>query len=69
MQVEIRSIGSGTCCWCGKQREDIVQLAFSDQSFQGPMCFADFKKALRMKCGTKPVAVPVSPTGTARAAS
>ena len=54
MQVEIRSIGAGTCCWCGKEKDDVVQLAFADRSFQGAMCFADFKKALRMKCGTRP---------------
>ena len=44
--VEIHTIQPGKCIWCGKERDDIVTLAFSDKSFTGPMCFADFKKAL-----------------------
>ena len=47
--VEIHTIQPGKCIWCGKERDDIVTLAFSDKSFTGPMCFADFKKALVMK--------------------
>jgi hypothetical protein len=66
VQVEIRSIGPGTCCWCGKQRDDVVQLGFADQSFQGPMCFGDFKKALKMKCGTKPATLPAVPAPAGR---
>jgi hypothetical protein len=57
--VEIRS--TGTCCWCGKQKSDVVQMAFSDQSFQGAMCFGDFKKALTMKCGGKSVVPTPAP--------
>ena len=47
--VEVHTIQPGKCIWCGKERDDIVTLAFSDKSFTGPMCFANFKKVLVMK--------------------
>ena len=40
--------------WCKKQRDDIMDVTFSDKSFTGPMCKADFMKALGMKIGPEP---------------
>lgn len=48
IQIECRSIGVGTCVWCGKEKE-VLTVAFTDHSIVGAMCMADFCKALRMK--------------------
>ena len=66
--VEFGKIAPGTCIWCGKEKDEVVHVAFSDKSFSGPMCFADFKKALRMKCGT-PGEKKATPGATTPAAS
>lgn len=67
--VEVTSIAPGRCIWCGKEKSQVVTVAFSDKSFSGPMCFGDFKKALTMKVGASesgqpakhaaPAAIPV----------
>jgi hypothetical protein len=66
LSVEIRSCAPGRCIWCGKEKDVVVTLSFSDRSFSGPMCFADFKKALQMKVGgpedRKPLASSPVPT-------
>lgn len=49
--VEFRSIGPGTCLWCRKEKDEVLNVAFSDKSFSGPMCKGDFMKALNMKVG------------------
>lgn len=49
ISVEFRSIGPGKCRWCKKDKDEVVELAFSDGSFVGRYCFADFKKALQDK--------------------
>jgi hypothetical protein len=47
--VEFKSIGPGKCRWCKKDKDEVLELAFSDGSFVGRYCFADFKKALQDK--------------------
>jgi hypothetical protein len=49
VSVEFRSIGPGRCRWCKRDRDEVIELAFSDGSFVGRYCFADFKKALQDK--------------------
>ena len=62
--IEVKSIAPGKCIWCGKDKEEVITLAFSDKSFSGPMCFADFKKALTMKVGTTEPTKPAASLGT-----
>ena len=52
ISVDIHSILPGKCIWCGKEKDEVITLAFSDKSFSGPMCFADFRKALTMKAAS-----------------
>src|SRR5437660_7941028 len=49
ISVEFKTIGPGKCRWCKKDRDEVIELAFSDGSFVGRYCFADFKKALQDK--------------------
>lgn len=49
ISVEFRSIAPGKCRWCKKEKDEVIELAFSDGSFAGRYCFADFKKALQDK--------------------
>jgi hypothetical protein len=60
ISVEFRSIGSGTCMWCRKEKEEVLHVSFSDKSFNGPLCKADFFKALGTKVG--PASAPPSLT-------
>ena len=46
MSVEFKSVGPGKCRWCKKEKDEVIELKFSDGSFVGHYCFADFKKAL-----------------------
>lgn len=46
IQVDFKSVGAGKCRWCKKDKDEVVSLSFSDGSFVGSYCFADFKKAL-----------------------
>jgi hypothetical protein len=46
ISVEFRSVGPGKCRWCKKDKDVVISLSFSDNSFVGSYCFADFKKAL-----------------------
>jgi hypothetical protein len=58
--VEFRAISSGKCRWCKREKEEVISLAFSDGSFVGNYCFADFKKALLDKLESEaPAARPV----------
>lgn len=66
--VEFKSIGPGTCRWCRKEKDQVITLAFSDKSFIGSYCFADFRKALQDKLENeatapqpKPQAAPAAP--------
>jgi len=52
IDVRIERIAPGSCIWCGREKDQVIHLAFSDKSFSGPMCFADFRKALAMKVGS-----------------
>lgn len=45
-----RVIEKARCCWCGKERE-VVDAVFSDKSFDGPLCWHDFRNAARLKTG------------------
>src|SRR3954469_7774064 len=49
ISVEFRSIGPGKCRWCKREKDEVIELAFSDGSFVGRYCFQDFKKALEDK--------------------
>jgi hypothetical protein len=60
ISVEFRSIGPGKCRWCKKEKDQVLQLAFSDGSFVGGYCFADFKKALQDKLESSEPAKPAS---------
>jgi len=35
ISVEFKSLGTGTCGWCGKERDDVANVAFADKSFVG----------------------------------
>lgn len=50
--VEFLGIAPGTCTWCGKQKDEVVNFAFADKSFAGAMCWNDLKRALKMKVQT-----------------
>ncbi len=52
--VEFASVVRGICGWCGKEREEVFNVAFSDGSFVGPLCKQDLLRAIKMKC-SKPV--------------
>lgn len=58
ISVEFRSIGPGKCRWCKKDRDEVIELAFSDGSFVGRYCFADFRKALQDKLENEAPATP-----------
>ena len=69
IQVEFTSVGPGKCRWCKKDKDEVVSLSFSDGSFVGSYCFADFKKALLDKLEhvappAKPEAKPVLAAAT-----
>jgi hypothetical protein len=57
--VEFKAIGPGTCRWCRKEKDQVITLAFSDSSFVGSYCFADFKKALQDKLENEEAAKPL----------
>ena len=56
ISVEFRSVGPGSCGWCRKEKDDIYTVAFSDKSFNGPMCRADLLRAIGMKVGPSELA-------------
>lgn len=58
--VEFRGMGPGSCSWCGKDKNEVVTVVFSDRTFDGPvdLCWGDFRNATRLKVATaaqKPV--------------
>lgn len=64
ISVQFKSYGPGACSWCQKQRPEVFAVAFSDQSFSGPMCWNDLRCAIRFKvtCDDKaPAIVSVVP--------
>jgi len=62
--VELRSVRSGTCGWCRKDKDEVFDVAFSDKSFVGPMCKADLLRAVGTKVGAAeakaPIAIPAN---------
>jgi hypothetical protein len=58
MQINCTKMGPGRCVWCGKEKPEVIDVAFSDDSFVGLMCVADFCKALRMKLAAGPAHQP-----------
>lgn len=48
----------GTCGWCRKERDEVYDVAFSDNSFVGPMCKGDLLRAIGMKLGVEPEKKP-----------
>ena len=49
VSIEFWSVGPGTCMWCRREKDEVLTVAFSDQSFVGPLCRGDFMKALGTK--------------------
>jgi hypothetical protein len=51
VSVEFRSVAPGTCSWCGKEKNEVFTVVFSDRTFDGPvdLCWADFRYATRLK--------------------
>lgn len=51
VSLEIRSVGPGTCSWCGKEKNEVCTVVFNDGSIEGPMdyCPSDFWRAMRAK--------------------
>jgi hypothetical protein len=47
--VEFRSVSTGTCQWCRREKDEVYTVAFSDKSFSGPMCKPDLLRAIGMK--------------------
>ena len=45
IDVSFKSVGTGKCRWCKKDKDEVIELKFGDGSFVGCYCFADFKKA------------------------
>lgn len=58
LSVEFKSVGSGPCAWCRKEKAEVYTVAFSDKSFIGAMCKADLLRAIGMKIGNT-VSTPV----------
>ncbi len=54
LNLEIKSVGKGTCCWCGRAKDEILTVSFTDKSFSGAMCWSDLRRALRMKLHDNP---------------
>lgn len=50
IDVKFKAITSGTCAWCGKQRDELFDVEFADKSFVGSYCRTDLLKAVGMKC-------------------
>ncbi len=65
VHVEFKSVGPGKCRWCKKDKDEVIDLAFSDGSFVGRYCYADFKKALadKVQAGAGPGAGDASAGG------
>jgi hypothetical protein len=61
ISVEFRSVKSGTCGWCRRDRDEVYDVSFSDKSFVGPMCKGDLLRAIGMKVGVDPKANGVPP--------
>jgi hypothetical protein len=63
ISVEFRSAGPGKCRWCKKEKDVVISLAFSDGSFVGNYCLADFKKALldKLESSTTPAKTSGTP--------
>lgn len=65
ISVQFRSVGSGTCSWCRKEKNEVFTVAFDDRSFSGPMCWNDLRCAIRFKVpGSKDKAVNGSDQST-----
>ncbi len=64
--VEFKSVGAGTCQWCGKEKDEVFDIAFSDKSFVGLYCRGDLLKAVTVKCEKRgKSAITVLPVGQA----
>jgi hypothetical protein len=48
--VEFKDVTTAKCGWCGRDKGEVYVVAFSDQSFNGPLCKADLLRAVKMKC-------------------
>lgn len=48
ISVTFKGVGQEECCWCQKSK-DVFLVSFSDNSFSGPMCWNDLKRAIRLK--------------------
>lgn len=50
ISIEFRQVGPGQCNWCGKEKDEVFSVAFSDKSFIGSYCKADLLRAIKNKC-------------------
>ena len=64
LNLEIKGIAKGTCCWCGRAKDEILTACFTDKSFSGAMCWNDFRRALRMKLGSGTTKLPPHPSNS-----
>lgn len=58
--VAFKAVGPGACAWCRTEKDEVYTVAFSDQSFVGPMCKGDLLRAIGMKLGSTPAPVPAA---------
>ncbi len=58
ISVTFKGIGQEECCWC-QQAKDVFIVSFSDNSFSGPMCWNDLRRAIRLKVRQAKTAAPV----------
>lgn len=51
IDVKFKAVSPGACQWCGKERDQVYDVAFSDQSFVGKLCKTDLLRAIGLKVG------------------
>lgn len=64
VSVTFKGVGSGTCSWCGKEKNEVFKIESSD--FKGDLCRNDLCCYLKLKAG-RPLtefSSPSSPGGS-----
>ena len=69
VSVEFRSVAPGTCSWCGKEKNEVFTVVFSDRTFDGPvdLCWADFRNATKLKAAAAEKKTMARPTSASAA--
>ena len=49
VSVTFKGVGSGTCSWCGKEKNEVFKIEASD--FKGDLCRLDLCCFLKLKAG------------------